>query len=182
MPQLNRVKKYKSNSVYHIYNRGIDRIPIFRDDYDYRYFLEKIRQLLLKEKKILDEEGNIKYVLPNKRYLGKQINIYAYCLMPNHFHLVIKQLPNRAIVKFMRSLSTSYAMHFNSKYNKSGRLFQGVYRAVLIQTDMQLSTTLDYIHNNPLEIINDLNNYKWSSRKAYNGKVKIDWLEVLGST
>jgi hypothetical protein len=73
-------------------------------------------------------------------------------------------------------------MHFNSKYNKSGRLFQGVYRAVLIQTDMQLSTTLDYIHNNPLEIINDLNNYKWSSRKAYNGKVKVDWLEVLGST
>lgn len=182
MPQLNRNKKYKSNSIYHIYNRGIDRRSIFRTDDDYRYFLEKIKHLVSANKKILDENGHLKQILPNKNYLGKQIHIYAYCLMPNHFHIVIKQISSRSIIKFMRSLGTSYAMHFNHKYNKSGSLFQGVYRAVLIQSDKQLATTIEYVHNNPLEITNDIKKYSWSSYKAYTCKEKIDWLKLPGST
>ena len=77
------------------------------------------------------------------------ISLVSYCLMPNHFHFLIKQKTDTAIDSFMRSLGTRYTMYFNKKYKRVGSLCQGVYKAVLIDTDIQLLHLSRYIHQNP---------------------------------
>lgn len=102
-----------------------------------------------------------------------KIDLIAYCLMPNHFHLCIKQSDRRAIDHFMRSLATKYAMSFNKKYERVGSLFQGRYKAVLVETEEQFIYLTKYIHRNPLDLTpykdrpRQLSIYKFSSYPNY---------------
>lgn len=93
----------------------------------------------------------------------------TYSLIPNHFHLLLKQKPAYAIEKFMRSLATKYVQYFNKRYQRIGPLFQDTYKAVLVKTDEQLLHLSRYIHLNPTK-------KSYSSYLEYLGKRKSNWI------
>ena len=124
--------------------------------------------------------------LPPSRRLNNfasEINLLAYCLMSNHFHLFIQQKTKTALPRFMQSLITKYVGYFNRKYDRHGALFQGKYRAVRVKSENQFIYLTKYIHRNPLpkkptgSDLEGLANYKYSSYGQYIGLWKQDWVK-----
>lgn len=163
MPAKNSIKIYSENSYYHLYNRGVEKRLIFQDSQDYGVFLSYLKEYLSPKneeelyKKLSDPHTSykekdkiLKLLRMNNFY--KEITFLAYCLMPNHFHFFIKQKSALSIDKFMQSLCTRYTMYFNRKYGRVGSLFQGVYKAVLIQTEEQFIYLSKYIHKQALAL------------------------------
>ncbi|OGE26600.1 hypothetical protein A3C26_04330 [Candidatus Daviesbacteria bacterium RIFCSPHIGHO2_02_FULL_39_12] len=161
MPSRNSLKIYADGSYYHIYNRGVEKRIIFTDSQDYNVFLNYVAEYLLPkdEDKLKDQLSNpdltyrdkdkiIRLLRMNNFY--KEITLIAFCLMPNHFHLLIKQKTAGLIDKFMNSLGTRYTMYFNKKHKRVGPLYQDVYKAVMIKSDEQLLHLTSYIHRNPI--------------------------------
>ncbi|MGD0523161.1 MAG: transposase [Candidatus Microgenomates bacterium] len=157
MPAKNSLKTYISNAYYHIYNRGVEKRIIFLDKQDYAVFLSYLKEYLLpKDKKKLQQALINSNLTGEKRddilkslrmsNFANEIILYAFCLMPNHFHLLIKQNQANSIAKFMNSLCTRYSMYFNKKYIRVGSLFQGVYKAVHIKREDYLLYITRYIH------------------------------------
>ena len=139
---------------YHIYNRGVDKRIIFLNKYDYNRFI-----LLLH---VLNTNKNLKIrdllrVNSFGELLGVKnddpiVAIGAYCLMPNHFHLLITPLADGGIPKFMLKLQTAYSMYFNNKNKRNGALFQGVFKSQHLDTDEYLRYIYSYIHLNPIKL------------------------------
>jgi putative transposase len=196
MPAKNSIKQYIENGYYHIYNRGVEKRPIFLDEQDYGVFLSYIKEYLsskdinsLQKQLALAstdwrEKSNILREI-NLNNFSDEIKLLAYCLMPNHFHLIIKQSQLNSIDLFMNSLNTRYVMYFNKKYKRVGPLFQGVYKAVLIESSEQLLYLSAYVHNNPIKYKENLkrkNNYlrlmttQPSSYKDYLGISHSSWI------
>lgn len=178
MTAKNAIKTYVEDSFYHIYNRGVDKQEIFQDEQNYKVFFHFLKRYLTKPPEL---PGRIR---PHwKSDLHDKINLIAYCLMPNHFHLMIKQSTEDAMTAFMRALSNSYVRYFNEKYKRVGPLFQGRYKAVLVETDSYLLHLTRYIHLNPIELEqvrpasrSDLVGYSYSSYGDYLGKRKTNWV------
>ena len=169
MPGRNVIKNYDDNGYYHIYNRGVEKREIFLDDQDYHVFLSYL-------KIYLSPVDDLEKVSPSKKlknYYG-EVELLCYCLMSNHYHMIIKQHSSTAIIGFIRCVSTKYAMYFNKKYKRSGHLFQGVYRAVTIDSEPQLVHLSRYIHLNPDPA--GLLQYPYSSLHNYLGKIKQTWI------
>src|SRR5687768_78280 len=101
MPTKNTVKQFIEGGYYHVYNRGIEKRQIFKNDQDYGVFLKIIKSLLT------DSEA------PD---FSNEIDLIGYCLMPNHFHLFLSQKSPDGMTKFVKSLSTRYSMYFNARY------------------------------------------------------------------
>jgi len=183
MPGRNIVKNYIENGYYHIYNRGVEKRKIFQDEQDYRVLLKYLKEYLsppqerAKITKTFTLKGSTFKGMPRQpNNYFQEIELLAYCLMPNHFHLLIKQKNLFSIKKYMQSLSTRYSMYFNKKYNRTGTLFQGVYKAVLIQNDDYLLHLTRYIHLNPLEYTSNLAN-AYSSYAEYLRIRKTQWIK-----
>ena len=141
MPTRNRVKVYISDVYYHIYNRGWNRSEIFLDEDDYTYFESLlVRHISTEVRK--DRKGR------EYRWLRPAIQLNAYCLMPNHFHMLVYQTDESGISQLMSSVLTAYTMYFNKKYKRRGSLFESTYKAVLIADDVQLMHITRYIHLN----------------------------------
>lgn len=184
MPAKNVLKLYLENGYYHIYNRGVEKRTIFQNEQDYRVFLHYLKLYLSppQEQKGYSFIRKTKQRPLNNYY--QEINLLTYCLMPNHFHLLLKQKSANTIQYFMRSLGTKYVQYFNKRYKRIGPLFQDTYKAVLVQTDEQLLHLSRYLHLNPgKETIpakkGDLQRillYSYSSYADYLGKRKTDWL------
>lgn len=192
VPAKNSQKTYVTNSFYHLYNRGVEKRIIFIDEQDYQVFLSYIKEYLT----IKDEQTlRIRLADPKTSYKEKdkilkalrmnnfseEISLVAYCLMPNHFHFLIKQKKEVAIDGFMRSLGTRYTMYFNKKYKRVGSLCQGVYKAVLVNTDIQLLHLSRYIHRNPLELASQgetLRGYGYQPTSLFEflGKRNTPWI------
>lgn len=168
---------FANNEVYHVLNRGVAQSLIFSSTKEYQRFLNLIdfyryinpsssfsyySRLALKDKEKF---------LKNLKKKGELAEIFAYCLMPNHFHLLLKQLKNKGIPILLANLQNSYARYFNLKNQRAGPLFQSRFKAVRIQTDEQLLHVSRYIHLNPtssyLIRIKDLSSYPWSSFPEY---------------
>lgn len=132
MPKRNIIKKYLEGAYYHIYNRGVAKGPIFNDKQDTQIFLKYLF------------EATDKYSL----------RILNYVLMPNHFHLLLKQKYERDIEKVMRSALTRYTMYYNKKYSRVGPLCQGNYLARLLENDFQVFIVFFYIENHNNEKCN----------------------------
>lgn len=160
MPAKNSVKVYAQNGFYHLYNRGVEKRDIFLDEQDYAVFLSYLKEYLTpkdkdelylistsKEHTYAERQKAEKMLLLNN-FFG-EIELLAYVLMPNHYHLLIKQNNERSMENFLNSIGTRYTMYFNRKYKRIGSLYQGVYKAVLIETDGQLLHISRYIHLNP---------------------------------
>lgn len=160
MPSRNIIKTYLENGFYHIYNRGANKQPIFYDEQDYAVFLSYLKEYLLpKDEKRLREilsdpminwkEKDKAIKLLRLNNFADEIILLTHCLMPNHFHFLIKQKLIDGIDRFMSSLGTRYTMFFNKKYKHIGPLYQSTYKAAMIESDEQLLYTTGYIHRNP---------------------------------
>ncbi len=176
--------KFVEEQIYHIYNRGVDKRAIFLDNTDYFRFVHNLYEFN-NENPVL----NVKYYFDPKtmsvesRHFKKGKNprkllveILVFTLMPNHFHLLLKQKKENGIVKFMQKLGTGYTNYFNKKYERVGALFQGRFKAVHINEEPHFIHLPHYIHTNPLELnygsstsIIFLTNYRWSSFPDYIG-------------
>ena len=183
MPAKNTIKIYAANGIYHLYNRGVDKRTIFTDDYDYKVFLNCLKEALLpadtlpKSQKTFTLEGSsFKGVMKPPKNFSKEITLLAYCLMPNHFHLLVKQTEDRSIDSFMRSIGTRYVIHFNKRHKRVGHLFQGIYKAAMITDESYYLHISRYIHRNPLAYTNNLIE-TYSSYAEYLGKRKTSWIK-----
>ena len=161
MPAKNSLKQYVENSYYHIYNRGVEKRLIFLDEQDHGIFLSYLKEYLLPKNINFLQSIIASPTTPSKeksRALKRlrlnnfhgEITLIAYSLMPNHFHFLIKQKSALSIDKFMNSLATRYTMYFNRKYKRVGALFQAVYKAVIVETDIQLLYLTKYLHRQAL--------------------------------
>lgn len=175
MPARNIVKLFDDNGYYHVYNRGVEKREVFLDDQDYRVFLSYFKDYLSPP-----EELGIK-IFPSRKLknYSRDIDLLCYCLMPNHFHLMIKQFLRTMMTGFMRSLLTRYSMYFNLKYKRVGSLFQSNYKAVNIFSEEQLVYLSRYIHRNPATSGSnpEVLKHEYSSLVNYLGEVKQSWIK-----
>jgi len=146
---------FVKGEYYHVFNRGNRKEDIFRDDQDKRIFLRRVKEYK-------DEFF---------------IVVLAYCLMPNHFHLILRQGGGGSISKFLQKALLSYSVYFNKKYDIVGRLFQGPFKAKHIAEESYLLQLSRYIHLNPIELMSynqtrSLARYLWSSYPEYLGIIK----------
>ena len=168
MPAKNSVKQFIENGYYHIYNRGVEKRDIFLDEQDYAVFLNYL-------KKYLSPSSSRSGSDPHE--LATEIDLLSFCLMPNHFHLLVKQSTRSGITKLVRAICTNYVMYFNKKYERVGTLFQGKYKAVLVNKDAYLLHLSRYIHLNPFPKSNP-KFYEYSSYSYYLGKKSANWLKT----
>ena len=169
------IKQYVENGYYHLLNRGVEKRPIFLDKKDYRTFLSFLKRYLSDPD--LQQQDVQPIRLSRRSDLHKEIKLVAYCLMPNHFHLLIKQETRNAITKFARSLSNAYVRYFNDRYDRVGTLFQGKIKGVLVDSDAYLLHLSRYIHQNPGEIWKkSLRDYPFSSYAEYLGLRNTTWI------
>lgn len=169
---------------YHVYNRGVNKRPIFKTQRDYRRFVllirfYKTRNYPLKFSKFIKLSTNQRKEIWIKLQNDKShIDIITYCLMPNHFHFLLKQNSEFGISKFLGNIQNSHARYFNIKTERIGPLFQGQFKTVKIDSEEQLLHVSRYIHLNPFSsaIVADfkgLENYEWSSLKEYTNQVQF---------
>ena len=159
----------------HIYNQGIEN-AIFRDEQDYGTFLAYLKQYLSEPadpkniKKVFTVNGRSFRGIPHqpKNYFNK-IELIAYSLMPNDFHLVLHQKTHGSLESFIRSLCTRYSMYFNKRYHRSGSLFQGPYKSVLIKDNQSLINLTRSLHKNP---------QSYSSYPEYLGRRSNSWVNT----
>lgn len=174
MPSRNIVREFGEHEYYHVYNRGVEKRKIFLDERDYIVFLGLLKKYLGTEKpetKKLPRNANRHR--PDK--LIGEVEVLSYCLMPNHFHLLLYQTSKDGVHKLLRRVATSYSMYFNGRYNRVGSLFQGPYKASRITRDGYLQHISRYIHLNP----NEYQTWPFSSLRYYRGdKQPPSWLKV----
>lgn len=186
MPAKNTLKSFAPEQMWHVYNRGVDGRNIFLVDRDYLVFLSFMKVCLTEERPSEETLKLIPFDVIRLRRLNlyKEVELVSYCLMPNHFHLQLYQYTADGISKLMRSVMTGYVMYFNRKQQRSGRLFQGTYKASLINSEPYWQHISRYIHLNPLDIHQDYKIYKYSSYKYFTRLSSPGWLQpghVTGS-
>lgn len=182
-----RRPQFENGEIYHVYNRGVEKRKIFLEDKDYFRFIHDLfefNDIIPAGKYYIFGGETSENIKPRKRDL--LIEILSFCLMPNHYHLLLRQLKNNGISKFMQKLDTGYTMYFNRKNKRVGPLFQGCFKAVLVDNEQHFYHIPYYIHSNPIELIEAgwkdgiiknkekaekfLESYKWSSYLDYIGK------------
>lgn len=182
---------FVTNSYYHVYNRGVEKRDIFFDEHDHKRFLALL--YLCNSEKPVDikrhfREGRSFAELFLEDRGDILVDIGAYCLMKNHFHLLIRQASENGISMFMKKLGTAYSMYFNKKNDRSGILFQGKFKATIADKDEYLKYLFAYIHLNPVKLIEPgwkedgiknynkarkfLDDYSWSSYSYFTNAKK----------
>ena len=144
-----RKQAFAVNEYYHLYNRGTEKRIIFLDNQDYRRFLF-LMYICNTEKSItLRDIGNGEFFERGEII----VDIGAYCLMPNHFHILVREKIENGISTYMRKLLTGYSMYFNKKYKRTGKLYEGVFKSIHADKDTYLKYLYSYIHLNPAKLI-----------------------------
>lgn len=181
----------------HVLSRGVDKRKIFMDDQDYFRFIHDLFEfndqapvstiaynnfqkykydVIARRQVVFEEERKPRKLL---------VNLHTFCLMPNHYHLLLNARVESGVSKFMKKLNMGYARYFNERYKRQGTLFEGRYKSVPIKSDAHFIHLPYYIHLNPLDIISPewrnrelknfpqaiqfLNSYRWSSHLDYAG-------------
>ncbi|MCR4328017.1 MAG: transposase [Patescibacteria group bacterium] len=189
-------KKPSTGEIYHLYNRGVEKRNIFLTDSDYFRFIHDLFEFNDREAVL-----NLTYHIKNAREVGTMpltprkierqprkllVELMSFCLMPNHFHLLVRQKVDNGISLFMQKLGTGYTVYFNKIYKRVGSLFQGTYKTKLVKDESHLLHLPYYIHTNPLDLVMPewrekeikdykrafrfLESYRWSSFPDYIGK------------
>ena len=186
---------FANGELYHIYNRGVEKRKIFLDDQDYFRAVHALYVFNDEESHVhltrsINVRGRTSTILEIHRHIQKKkreklVEIVAFCLMPNHYHFLLKQVREGGISKFMQKFGTGYTMYFNERYDRSGVLFQGKFKSVFVGKEKYFSNLLNYIHLNPVDLVEQnwkedgikdwpkvrkfLKDYRWSSYKDYIG-------------
>jgi len=173
---MDRYIKFSPGEYYHVYNRGVNKQKIFFSKDDWSYFQ---RLLFIRN----DTERHIRPVRQKKKKLADidiakpLVDIQAYALMPNHFHLLLSEKEPGGITSYMRKLSTSYAMYINAKYGRSGPLMCRPFRAKHIDNDAYMRWVISYIHLNPISHIQSDWEVKGiqKNKEAHNYLIRYDY-------
>ncbi|MBI2057661.1 MAG: transposase [Candidatus Yanofskybacteria bacterium] len=185
---MERKIKFAVGEYYHVYNRGVEKRKIFQETRDYERFSKTLR-LANGTKAVVFKTSQGASL--DKVGLGERlIAVGAYVLMPNHFHILVKEIKEGGLTNFMKKLTTSYAMYFNKKYERVGSLFQKPFKAEHVDNDRYLKYLLAYIHLNPVKVLEPswkengiidtkktlafAENYKYSSSLDYLGKQRVE--------
>ena len=172
--------KTVSGKIYHLLNRGVDKRKIFLDKEDHLRFIHDLFEF-----NDANPVADVLYTFTNTLDIGRPkvrvereprkilVDILAFVLMPNHYHLLVVPRQDSAVSLFMKKLNMGYAKYFNEKYDRSGALFQGKYKCVAIERDAHFIYIPYYIHLNPL----DLKFPEWRKRKINNYKKVFEYLE-----
>ena len=166
MPSKNVLKVDEADSFYHVYASGAGKQPIFRDHEDFVFFLQLLQRYLSPEV-IVNAVGT-----PYEK-LNESVELLAYCLMGNHFHLLLYQHKTGGMQRLMRGVMTSYSRYFNQAYNRTGPLFESRYKASRLSADA-LQHISRYIHLDP----KDWRLYPYSSMQYYLNADGPDWLQT----
>jgi REP element-mobilizing transposase RayT len=159
MPVRNIVRYSAPDSYYHVYNRGHNKELLFYDEADYEFF-ECLLERCFGPEQLKDSEGKL---FP---WFGDEAQLNVYCLMPNHYHLLLYQgEDDTAIARAMQSLATTYTLYFNRRHKRRGSAFESAYKAARIHTDSYLLHITRYIHLNP-------ENYKHWKHSSYEDYAK----------
>lgn len=157
---------------YHIFNRGVDKRDIFGDIHDLERFMQSIREF-----NTVTPIGSIYENKFQKPQLGDSVSklqplveFISYCILPNHYHFILKQIHEKGIEKFIHRFALGYSMYFNKKYKRSGVLFQGAYKALHIDTNEYL------LHASAYVTFNDIVHKKWSSNSLF---IRSSWPEYV---
>ncbi|MFA5936297.1 MAG: transposase [Candidatus Paceibacterota bacterium] len=158
---------------YHIYNRGNSKQKIFHDKEDYLRFISLLYISNSSESfNFYDLGRNTNFNIYEIERINSLVDIGAYCLMPNHFHILITQKVENGTSKFMQKLSTSYSMYYNKKYKRTGGLFEGKFKSQHADTDQHLKYLFSYIHLNPIKLIQK----DWKEKGIKNKKEALNYL------
>jgi putative transposase len=193
--------EFLEGEIYHVYNRGVEKRRVFMDDKDYLRFIHdlfefndenpvqssNVRLNTRKPTEAREEDTSqcLEVQLPNmeRRKRKKLVEIHAFCLMPNHYHLLMRQRVENGIVRFMQKIG-GYTLYFNERHERVGSLFQGRFKAVQVTEEAHNLHIPNYIHLNPLGMymnareegklnienaLEFLRNYRWSSFRDYIG-------------
>lgn len=163
-----RLIPFINGNFYHIFNRGVEKRVIFIDDKDCQRFIQTLYYYQFagpKPKFSTKKRFRINKFEKNP----KIVEIICFCLMPNHFHLLVRQLKDNGIQEFASKISNSYTKYFNTKYKRIGPLFQGEFKAVIVDSEEQLVHLSRYIHLNPYvaKIVEKLEEYVFSSYQEF---------------
>lgn len=189
-----RKTPFITSEIYHVVSRSVGQIPVFQNKRDYsrilkvidfyRYFHPRLRFSFYNR---LPREEKEKFLNDLRNKSETLVEIFAFCLMPNHLHFLVKQIREAGIPIFMRNLQDSYARYFNTKYQRIGSLFQSMFKAVRIETDEQLLHVSRYIHLNPVTSylieLENLDDYPLSSFAEYTKRQSLEFVSpsfILG--
>jgi putative transposase len=177
--------------IYHVLSRGVDKRKIFMDDRDRFRFIHDLYEF--------NDEApadHFRYYSPQSADVGRPqiggkarkllVNILAFCLMPNHYHLMLVPLIENGVSLFMKKLNGGYVRYFNLKHERTGTLFERKYKSILVENEAHFTHLPYYIHlnvldlvapewrerklRNPKKALEFLNNYRWSSHLDYAGQ------------
>ncbi|MBI2055776.1 MAG: transposase [Candidatus Sungbacteria bacterium] len=186
-------RNFVAGEIYHVINRGVDKRKLFLNDKDYLRFIHDLFEF-----NDTEPADNVNYFFGKNPVFAKDVitkkqksrellvEILAFSLMPNHYHLLLRPRFDDGIVRFMKKLNMGYSLYFNEKYVRSGALFQGRYKSILVTNERHFIYLPYYIHLNPLDLaapewrdhklknhqeaIQFLDSYRWSSHLDYAGK------------
>jgi putative transposase len=163
-----RKQSFVPSEYYHLYNRGTEKRIIFKDVKDYRHFLFLMY--------ICNTTKSIELRKIGENFDRKEtlVDIGPYCLMPNHFHILVHEKTEGGISKYMLKLMTSYSMYFNKKYKRTGKLYEGVFKSTHANTDRYLKYLYSYIHLNPAK----LKDKKWKENTNKNSANLLKYIFI----
>lgn len=176
---MKRKNQLTDGRIYHIFSRSIAEFKIFNSDNDFRRMLHLLAFFQVKEPPTsfsvyirlekVQREGFEKCFALIAKDQEKCVQIIAYCLMPTHIHLILKQLTPSGISIFMSNVLNSYTRYFNTKHHRKGPLWESKFQNVLVDTDEQLLHLTRYIHLNPTSasLVKKPQDWKFSSYKEY---------------
>ncbi len=174
--------QFAENEYYHIYNRGTEKRKIFLNNFDYQRFLLSLKLMNFEQDGLMiawrdykatnpsaDLESFLRLSLRKRKPL---VGIVCFSLLPNHFHFILTPLAEKGVEKFMHRIGVGYSMYFNKKYNRSGSLFQGPFKAIQIKPNLLLYLSAYVNCNSEVHGIARAEVYLWSSFPEYIGKRK----------
>jgi putative transposase len=168
-----RITNFVQGEYCHIYNRGNSKQKIFQDKEDYFRFISLLYISNSSENfNLYDLNRDINFNVYEIERINLLVDIGAFCLMPNHFHILITERTEGGISKFMQKLSTAYSMYYNKKYERTGSLFEGKFKSQHADTDQYLKYLFSYIHLNPIKLIQK----DWKEKGIKNKKEAVGYL------
>jgi putative transposase len=178
---MKRRDPFINDNLYHVMNKSIAGYEIFNSKDDFIRITQMLRFFSLKERYFkfsqlvgsvgFEKKGFEQTMAEIEKNQKNLVEIIAYCIMPTHFHILVKQTEDGGVSNFVGCVSNSYARYFNNKYNRKGHLWSDKFKSVIVDSDEQLLHLTRYIHLNPVTagIVEDPSDWKWSSYDEYAG-------------
>ncbi len=175
----NRPTAGDNQTIFHVLNRGVDKRTIFLNNKDYFRFIHDLfefndsRPVINTSYRFKTDSTVIAKSHIERAPRNLLVEIMVFCLMPNHYHLMLRALQDGGITRFMRKLNMGYARYFNEKYKRSGALFEGRYKSVAVTSQAHFIHLPYYVHLNPLDLVTP----EWRERKMKNLSKALSFLE-----